>query len=298
MMKVKIKMVKYKRLIGLAVLVLSLSSITGCTKVTAGHEGVMVNMLGDDKGVQQETVGPGRYYVGWNQELYIFPTFTQNWVWTASDTEGSHNDESITFQTINGLNVGADIGIAYHIKPGMTSTVFSKYRRGIDEVTDTFLRNGVRDALISEASGLTVSAVYGASKMTLIENARKHLQEDVKDIGIIIEKLYWIGSLRLPVSVTNSINKKVEATQKAILRENEIAQTINEAKKRVEKARGKAESVTIEAEAEAKAIAIVGKALSDNPMLIQLESVKKWDGVLPRINSGVTPFVNASDFTK
>ncbi|TON43446.1 transposase, partial [Vibrio parahaemolyticus] len=71
--------------------------------------------LGGDKGVQAEEVGVGRYWVGVNEELYSFPTFSQNYVWTASETEGSENDESISFQTIEGLAVNADVGITYRI---------------------------------------------------------------------------------------------------------------------------------------------------------------------------------------
>ncbi|TON47649.1 transposase, partial [Vibrio parahaemolyticus] len=68
--------------------------MTGCSKITAGHVGIKVNLLGGDKGVQAEEVGVGRYWVGVNEELYSFPTFSQNYVWTASETEGSENDES------------------------------------------------------------------------------------------------------------------------------------------------------------------------------------------------------------
>ncbi|TON81215.1 transposase, partial [Vibrio parahaemolyticus] len=60
--------------------------MTGCSKITAGHVGIKVNLLGGDKGVQAEEVGVGRYWVGVNEELYSFPTFSQNYVWTASET--------------------------------------------------------------------------------------------------------------------------------------------------------------------------------------------------------------------
>ncbi|WP_219622928.1 SPFH domain-containing protein, partial [Vibrio parahaemolyticus] len=126
--------------------------MTGCSKITAGHVGIKVNLLGGDKGVQAEEVGVGRYWVGVNEELYSFPTFSQNYVWTASETEGSENDESISFQTIEGLAVNADVGITYRIDPTKVSKIFEKYRRGVDEITDVYLRNMVRDALVEKAS--------------------------------------------------------------------------------------------------------------------------------------------------
>ncbi len=81
----------------LLILLLSFGTVA-CTKVPSGHVGVKVYLLGGSKGVDSEELGVGRYWIGWNQELYLFPTFTQNTVWTADSREGSENDESITFQ--------------------------------------------------------------------------------------------------------------------------------------------------------------------------------------------------------
>lgn len=48
--------------------------LVGCDRVEPGNVGIKVNKLGDDKGVG-EVVGVGRYWTGWNTEVYIFPTF-------------------------------------------------------------------------------------------------------------------------------------------------------------------------------------------------------------------------------
>ena len=57
----------------LAIPFIALSLLTACSKVPAGHEGVIVHLLGTSKGVDTEVKGPGRYWIGWNDELYIFP---------------------------------------------------------------------------------------------------------------------------------------------------------------------------------------------------------------------------------
>ena len=76
-------------------------------------------------------------------------------------------------------------------------------------------------------------------------------------------------------------------------RENEVAQATAEANKRIEEARGEAESTRLKAIAEAEAINIKGEALKNNPSLVQLEAVNKWNGVLPTMTGGVIPFINA-----
>lgn len=71
--------------------------LAACSKVPAGHVGVKVYLLGSDKGVEQEELGVGRYWIGVNEELNIFLTYLQNYVWTKTVDEGSPTDESFIF---------------------------------------------------------------------------------------------------------------------------------------------------------------------------------------------------------
>ena len=122
---------------------LAAGALAACSTVPAGHVGVKVYLLGGSKGVDSEELGVGRYWIGMNEELYLFPTFMQNYVWTKEETEGSPTDESLSFQTADGMTANADIGISYSIDPTKVTAIFQKYRRGVDEITDTFLRNMV-----------------------------------------------------------------------------------------------------------------------------------------------------------
>lgn len=267
--------------------------MTGCSKVPAGNVGVKVYLLGGDKGVDAEELGPGRYWIGVNEELYLFPTFTQNYVWTKGEDKGSEADESISFQTKEGLTVNADIGISYAVNPVKVNTIFQKYRKGINEITDVYLRNMVRDALVSAASSREIESVYGVGKTDLIADVEKAVRSQVEAIGLNIERIYWIGELRLPASVTAAIDAKISATQKAQQRQNEVAQAKAEADKVIEAARGEAESIRIKAEAESNAIKLRGDALRQNPGVLQLEAINKWDGVMPYYlgSNGPLPFV-------
>lgn len=276
-----------------AIAVLSLLALTGCTKVPSGHVGVKVYLLGSDKGADIEELGMGRYFIGMNEELHLFPTFVQNYTWTQRSTNGSENDESMTFQTKEGMTVGADIGISYAVDPTKVSDIFQRYRKGIEEITDLYLRNMVRDALVEAGSKREVEDVYGSGKGELMDEVEATVIEQVGPIGINVEKIYWIGGLRLPPTVTAALDAKIEATQMAEQRKNEVAQATAEADKEIEAARGTAESLLEVARAEAEAIRIKGEALRQNPSVIQLNAVEKWDGVLPKMTgSEAIPFVS------
>ena len=284
---------KYIKYLLIAMLALSM---IGCNKVPAGHVGVKYYLLGGDKGVDTAELTPGYYWIGWNEELYLFPTFTQNYVWTKDGVSGSEGDESIGFQTKEGLTVNADIGISYAIDSASVPAVFQKYRRGIDEITDTFLRNMVRDALVKSASRLPIESVYGTGKTDLIAEVEKTVRDQVDSLGIKVERIYWIGELRLPNQVTQAINAKITATQTALLRRNEVEQAQAEADKERARAQGEADAKLALAKAEAEAIQIKGEALRQNSNLVQLMWVEKWNGQMPTYmlgSDGTTMMIQA-----
>lgn len=275
------------KLLGIALVALM---FVGCSKVPSGHVGIKVYLLGSAKGVESEELGVGRYWIGFNEELHLFPTYKQNYVWTKDVAEGSPIDEGFLFQTKEGLDVGADIGITYSLQKDKIHSIFQKYRRGVDEITDTFLRNHVRDALTDVVSNMAVDEVYGSGKGRILEQVTSKVRENVEDDGLILEKLYFIGPFRLPKTVVNAINSKIRATQEAMQRENEIQTTIADANKKIEEAKGFAESLKIRAQAEAESNTIITRSLT--PALIKYKSIEKWNGALPKVTSSAVPMID------
>ena len=247
-----------------------------CSKVPAGYVGVKVYLLGTDKGVDTEELGVGRYFLTPNEELYIFPTFQQNKTWQED------NSSTFVFQTSEGLTIGADIGISYHLQPDKISSIFQKYRKGIDEITDIYIRNHIRNALNQEASTMKVTDIYGVKKSEFFNNVFTKIRDEIKPFGIIVDKVYLIGSFDLPDTVINALNSKIEATQKAQQRENEIQQTIAEANKVREEAKGRADAILTEAKAKARANRLITQSISST--LIEYNKIEKWSGDLPNSN--------------
>lgn len=293
-----------KKIIGMLLMAVAL---VGCEKVPAGNVGIKVYLLGGEKGVDQEVVSTGRYWIGMNEELFLFPTFSQNYVWTQDATEGSKNDESLSFGTMEGLSVSADVGITYSIDPDHVADVFQKYRKGVEEITDIYLRNMVRDALVKAASTKSVESIYGVGKADLIQEVEDSVKIQVSEIGIIIERVYWVGDLRLPASVVTSINAKIDATQKAIQRENDVrtaqaqaaidvAKAKGEADAQVARAEAEAKSILLKGEAEAKAIKLRADALAANENLVELTKAERWNGVLPTtmLPNSTVPFLEVN----
>lgn len=282
-----------KRILAIFAMIFMAFNMTGCTKVPAGNVGVLFNLYGSDKGVDLKVVGPGKYWLSWNEELYLYPTFTQNYTWTQG--------ESLSFQSVEGMVVNADVGISYALDQSKIPQIFQKYRKGVDEITDIYIRNMVRDALVTASSQMTVEDIYGPKRSVLIDTVAETVKKQVDPIGIKVEKIYWIGSIRLPKEMQAGIDAKLRATQLAQQRENELATATAEAAKKVAEAKGNAESTLLNAQAEAESIRIKANALRSNPELVELvkaeaqkAAVEKWNGELPStmVPGSAVPFIN------
>lgn len=252
--------------------------LNSITTVPAGYVGVRVNLYAD-KGVDNEVVGTGRYFLGINEQLYRFPTFNQLISY----------EEPFTFQTSDAMDVRARVGVEYNISPEKAALIFQTYRKGIEDITEINLRQYISDALIKHAAAMDINELTQGGKTALLDGVLKELRGKLDPVGIRVVKLSWVTDLIYPEQVKESINAKIEATQRALLRENEVAQSKAEAQKRIEEARGIAESTRLRAQAEADAIAIKARALRDNPDVIQLNAIEKWDGKLPQMMMADAP---------
>ncbi len=148
-----------KQLFSIALAIGVCALMSSCFQsVPAGYRGIKVYMLGNKKGVEEKQLGVGAYWIGPYRRLYKFPVFQQNYVW--------ENDKAINFQSKEGLDVSGEFGISYSLVADSVPAIFQKYRRGIDEITNIFLRNMVRDALNTTASHMNIESFTEFTKET------------------------------------------------------------------------------------------------------------------------------------
>ncbi|EHL2771750.1 SPFH/Band 7/PHB domain protein [Salmonella enterica subsp. enterica serovar Hvittingfoss] len=271
-----------KKVIVAALLALLSVGLVGCDRVEPGNVGIKVNKLGDDKGVG-EVVGVGRYWTGWNTRIYTFPTFKQMKIY----------DDTFNFQMSDGTTIGYHIGVAYKVDPAKVTTVFQTYRKGVDDITDSDLRQKIADSLNRLASRMSTDKFIDGGKSDLLTSALREIQDEMGPVGIQVISLSYVGKPEYPPTVIDSINAKVTANQKTLQREQEVKQREAEANMLRAEADGQADAKMKLAKAEAESIKIRGDALRQNPEVMQLEAINKWNGTLPQYmtNGASTPFI-------
>ena len=267
----------------LAVLpLLVLLPMTSCSRVEPGHVGIKVNNFGSAAGVSDTALGVGWYFTPFGTNIYEYPIYTSTYAWTSSTTEQNQTNESFNFQDKNGLNLSADVSVAYRVDPVKAPILFQKYRIDMAGIVAGPLRNAVRSALNEESAGLGVEEIYGPKKAALLIAVQRDVARYFEPVGLHVEQLYWASNIRVPDQVLAQINTKIANEQQALAAQANVATVEANARAQIAQAEGKARASTVE-----------GEALRANPEILRQRAIEKWDGKLPTYmgSGGQLPFI-------
>ena len=245
------------------VLALSLVIIafSSCTRIDAGHEGILIKQYGSDKGVQDVILVTGRvWYNPFNEDVEQYPTFVQTIDYAPFDVNAK-----------DGSSFTVDPTLSYNIVPGNSPKIFTKYRKSLDEVSNTTILNYVKDAFRIQMNKYTTDEIV-SNREKFENDVQKTLTDVLEKEGFRLEQL--TSGLKYPQTIVNAVNEKNSAIQNAMKVENELKITEAQAKKMLVLAR---------AEKEANEL----KKQSLSPLLIQQMWIEKWDGKSTQY--GMTP---------
>jgi regulator of protease activity HflC (stomatin/prohibitin superfamily) len=281
------KLFKYYKQI-FAVIVFLLVILFCVNRIPPGYVGVCINMLGSDARETAKEMHVGFHFTAPWKSVYRFPIFEQNTTW-----EGEHG---FNFQTNEGVAINADVGITYHLKPEAVPLIFQKYRRGMEEITEIFIRNYIRDSLNKTAANFKIEDLYSSEKKDFFEEVEKNVKKSLEPMGVEVSKIYLIGRFKFPENVIQALNAKIEASQRAQQRENELKEAEAQAKKEIAKSEGEAKCALLKAKAESEANITLAKSVTEE--LIRWQTVQKWDGKLPTVNGGAIPMIDINNLNK
>lgn len=247
-------------------LMLLLLIITSCTKINAGYEGVLIEQYGDDKGVQDVALVTGRvWYNPWTQDVIEYPVFVQTIDYEAFSVNAKDGSEFLVDPTLS-----------YNITTGKAPSIFKKYRKDLEDVSETTLLNYVKDSFRLQMNKYTTDEIV-SNREKFETDVQNTLTQVLNAEGFKLEQL--TSGLKYPKTIVEAVNQKNRAVQEAMMVENQLRVAEAQAKKLI-----------ILAEAEKQSNELRQKSLS--PMLIQQRFIEKWDGHTPLYGSAPTLFKN------
>ncbi len=265
-------------------------------KVPVWYMAIKVNMYWDSKWVSVYTLKTGRnYYNPFLSDVYKYPTHIQQ-----------KEYRNINFQDTDWLVIWTNIWLDYQFNEAQVPKIFEQYRANSSKITDELMFTWLKNSINRAASKFKVDEIYWPKKEEFRLLVLENIKQDFDTKWIVVNNIYLVGDMKLPEQVITRINAKIEATQTAMQKENElraveaeaakvVAQAKWEAEAKVTAAKWNAEALEINAKAEAEAIKIKSQAIMNQGWAeyVQLQAIEQWNWVLPVTTLwDNVPFVN------
>jgi len=237
-----------------------LMSLSSCERVDAGYEGILVNLYGSDRGVDDVNLVTGWvWYNPFSQDVYEYPTYVQTVDYPA-----------FTINAKDGSEFTVDPTISLKIVDGKAPIIFKKYRKKVKDIINGPLFNHVRDAFRIQLNKFTTDEIV-SMRDSLEKAVEKQLVKTLSKENFQLEQL--TSGLKYPETIVAAVNAKNKAVQEAQKAANEVLVAEAQAKKLV-----------VQAEAEAEANRLRTQALT--PAVLQKAWIDKWDGSIPSVITG------------
>ena len=241
-----------------------------CTVVDAGEVGVKFHkwsMSEKDYGGVEGTCKGWVFYNPITTDVFSYPTFTQR-----------KQYEAIKVNAKDAALFDMDPTIAYRINPDKACDIFTKYRVGVKELEDGYIRTCIYEAYRTCANQYSSDSLM-SNRANFERDVRTRLEKSLMSEGFIVEE--FTSKITPPASLLSMIDAKNTAIQSALKAENEVKEAEANAKIAVAKAEGNARAMKIKADAEAYYNKTIAASLSQ--MIVQEDMIEKWDGKMPQI---------------
>lgn len=243
--------------------------------IPAGNVGALYDR---GTGIQNRVLGEGlNLTIPFWQKVQLFDARLQEYTMTAAADEGAiRRDDSLDAPTSDGQAVKVDATVLFMIDkskaPELWRTVGTDY---VNKLIRPFSRSQIRMVI----SRYTAPEIYSEKRQEAEAIMTREIAELLKDKNIIVDKVL-LRAVYFSPEYSKAIEQKVIAEQLVKKAEFEVQQASQAAQAKVAEAKGFAEAQALQRQ-------------TLNDQYLQLEAIKKWNGVMPQVvGSGSTPFIN------
>lgn len=258
------------------------------TVISPGYTGVIFNIWTGSL----RSVGQGMAVrMPWVTRVQSYPTALRTYTMVMRSGEGSSTeDDSIDLPTREGQHIRQDISVTYNTTQDRAADVFRSFRGApVEEIENTFIRRTIITVAQNAAGQMSLSEIISAKRGELQSAVEQKLSGELTKMGFSLDKVN-LGASHLPPAIENQMQQKMAAQQQAQQAEYELQKQETLAKAAVAQAQGEAQSILVRAKAQAESNRLLQSSLSAT--LVNYRAVDKWNGVLPTVTSGSTPFID------
>lgn len=246
---------------------------SSCTVVDSGEIGIKFHKWSSNEQDYGGVEGTCKGWVFYNPittSIFSYPTYIQR-----------KNYSPFKVNAKDASEFTMDPTIAYRISPEKATDIFTKYRVGIEDLEDGYIRTCIYEAYRTCANQFTSDSLM-SNRANFESEVRRRLETSLSAEGFMVEE--FTSQITPPSSLAQMINEKNIAVQSAQKAENKVKEAEAEAKIKIAEAKGAAEAMHIKADAEAYYNRTISASLST--LIVQEDWIEKWDGHMPTVATG------------
>lgn len=248
-----------------------------------------VGVLVTPNGVNDEELHTGWHFVmPWNSVHKMDKTV---WVYTCahSSQDGSRpKADAIWAPTKDGIKMGFDVSVSWRIVPAEASWIYQNVSENDGGnsgryiwLEENVIRTKLKSALALTVSNYTPIEVYSTKREEIQVKAEERMRLEVADYKLTIDQLD-LREVYYNEEFEKAVNNKKLAEQEAL----RLFEVTKQKEEQLKQAEIEKNIAIAKAQGEAEALKIKGSSINQNPKIIQLEWIDKWDGRLPQYMLG------------
>ena len=277
-----------RALTAVGALVIIIAIMNSFVIIAPGNTGVLFNIWTGSL----RTVGQGMALrLPWITKVQSYPTALRTYTMVKRSTEGSSfGDDSIDLPTREGQHIRQDISVTYNTSEEKAAQVFKEFRGAdIEDIENTFIRRTIITAAQNAAGQTSLSDLISSQRGSLQDSIQSVLATELTKRGFQLDKVN-LGASHLPEAIEAQMQQKMGAQQQAQQADYELQKQQTLAKAAVAQAEGEAQSTLVKARAQAEGNRLLEQSLTAN--LVQYKAIEKWNGTMPEVTGGATPFID------
>ena len=231
--------------------------------VPAGNVGVVFNIL---TGVQDKELDEG--------VKIVLPVLQQVTLFNAREqalTFAEENADEIAALSEEGLEIEIDATIRYRINRNEAASIYQNLG---NDYAQTLIRPTVRSVVRGSIAKYKATDAISTRRSDLENQIKAELEISLAEKNVILIDAL-LRDIRIPASVRSAIEEKQTAEQRVQIEENLKRQAEIAAQRKVTEAEGDRDAAIARAEGDAEALSLKGRAIRENPEIIDLEVAQR-----------------------
>ena len=187
-------------------------------------------------------------------------------------------------------SVHTKVAINYHLEPSYAVEAFKNIGPSTDIAAERIILPATHEAVKAVTARFTAEELI--TRRTEVRDAISVLlKEKMARHGLVLDEFNLIN-FAFSKSFSDAIENKVKAEQQKQQAERDLQRLQVEAQQKVVGARAEAESLALQRQQ------ITAELLSLRRIENERAAIAKWDGKLPQVSGGATPFINIDHTAK